>query len=192
MIEDEIKLYEGDKIVLPHSAFDIDDLEEVDFEVEEHHPSPLDWSISLEERLAQTTDMETLCSLINELADMGCEVSMKQEVKDGAPLVRVLDVEYIEDKGGLEGLASFLSRGKYRIHYLPYPEVGEEEGSLYPYEVKTTELPTYMSFWVRYDREAVNYRVDHGDEDALTYYHDSFLLKVRAARANGEIPSLVF
>ena len=53
---------------------------------------------------------------------MGCEVSMKQEVKDGAPLVRVLDVEYIEDKGGLEGLASFLSRGKYRIHYLPYPE----------------------------------------------------------------------
>jgi len=191
-IEDEIKLYEGDKIVLPHSAFDIDDLEEVVFEVEEHHPSPLDWSLSLEERLAQTTDMETLCSLINELADMGCEVSMKQEVKDGAPLVRVLDVEYIEDKGGLEGLASFLSRGKYRIHYLPYPEVGEEEGSLDLDEVKTTELPTYMSFWVRYDRGAVNYRVDHGDEDALTYYHDSFLLKVRAARANGEIPSLVF
>src|SRR5262249_29902715 len=40
MIEDEIKLFEGNKIVLPHSAFDIEDLEEVGFEVEEHHPSP--------------------------------------------------------------------------------------------------------------------------------------------------------
>ena len=192
MIEDEIKLYEGNRIVLPHSAFDIDDLEEVDFEVEEHHPSPLDWSLSLKERVAQTTDMETLCSLINELADIGCEVSVKREEKDGAQLVRLLDVEYISDKDGLDGLASLLSRGKYRIHYLLYSEVGEVEGPLNQDEVQVTELPTYMSFWVRYDREAVNYRVDHGDEDALTYYHNNFLPKVRAARANGEIPSLVF
>ncbi len=191
MIEDEIKLYEGNKIVLPNSAFDIDDLEEVVFEVEEQHPSPLDWSLSFEERMARTTDLETLCSLMNELADMGCEVSMKQEEKDGAPQVRVLDVEYINDKDGLDGLASFLSRGKYRIHYLPFPG-GGEEGPLNADEIKTTELPTYMSFWVWYDREAVCYRVDHGDEDALTYYRSSFLPKVRAARANGEIPSLVF
>ena len=192
MVDDEIKLYEGDRIVLPHSAFDIDDLEEVVFEVEEHHPSPLNWSLSLEERVAQTTDMETLCSLINELADMGCEVSMKKEVSDGAPLVRVLDVEYIDSNDGLDGMASFLSRGKYRIHYIPFPEVGEVEGLLKPDEVETTELPTYMSFWVWYDREAVNYQVDYGDEDALTYYHTYFLPKVRAARANGEIPSLLF
>ena len=46
MINDEIMLYEGNRIVLPHSAFDIHDLEEVDFEVEEHHPSPLDWSLA--------------------------------------------------------------------------------------------------------------------------------------------------
>ena len=180
------------KIVLPHSAFDIDDLEEVVFEVEEHHPSPLNWSLSLEARVAQTTGLEALCSLINELADMGCEVSVKQEVKDGAPQVRVLDVEYVNDNDGLDGLASFLSRGKYRIHYLPFPEDGVEEGPLKPDEVKTTELPTYMSFWVWYDREAVCYRVDYGDEDALTYYRTTFLPKVRAARANGEIPSLLF
>jgi hypothetical protein len=49
-----------------------------------------------------------------------------------------------------------------------------------------------MSFWVQYDREAVNYRVDYGDEDALTYYHNNFLPKVQAARVNGEIPSLLF
>ena len=192
MIEDEIKLYEGDRIVLPSTAFDIDDLEEVVFEVEEHHPSPLNWSLSLEERVAQTTDLETLCSLINELADMGCEVSVKQEVKDGAPLVRVLDVEYIDNNDGLDGLASFLSRGKYRIHYLPFPEGGEEDRPLDPEEVKTTELPTYMSFWACFDREEVCYRVDYGDEDALAHYRTSFLPKVRAARANGEIPSLLF
>jgi hypothetical protein len=39
MVEDEIKLYEGNKVVLPNSAFSIDNLEEVGFEVEEHHPS---------------------------------------------------------------------------------------------------------------------------------------------------------
>ena len=49
-----------------------------------------------------------------------------------------------------------------------------------------------MSFWVWYNQEAVRYRVDHGDEDALTYYRTGFLPKVRAARANGEIPSLLF
>jgi hypothetical protein len=192
MIEDEIKLYEEDRIVLPHSGFVIDDLEEIVFEVEEHHPPPLDWSLSFEERLAQTTDMKTFCSLINELADMGCEVSVKREEKDGAPQVRVLDVEYINNKDGLDGLASFLSRGKYRIHYLPFPEDGEEEGPLKPDEVQTTELPTYMSFWAWFDRGAVCYRVDYGDEDALTYYRTTFLPKVRAARANGEIPSLLF
>jgi hypothetical protein len=192
MVDDEVKLYEEDRIVLPNSAFDIDDLEEVVFEVEEQHPSPLDWSLSLEERVAQTTGMETLCSLINELADMGCEVSIKKEVRDGAPLVQVLDVEYIDSTDGLNGMASFLSRGKYRIHYLPFPEVGEVEGLLNQDEVQVTELPTYMSFWVQYDREAVNYRVDYGDEDALTYYHNNFLPKVRAARANGEIPSFLF
>ncbi len=192
MIEDEIKLSEQNKIVLPHSAFNIDDLEEVVFEVEEHHPSPLDVSLSFEERMEQTTHLETLCSLINELADLGCEVTMKQEKKDGAPRVQVLDVEYINNNDGFDGLTRLLSRGKYQIHYLPFPEDGEEEGPLHPDEIKTTELPTYMSFWVWYNREAVRYRVDHREEDALTYYRTSFLPKVRAARANGEIPSLVF
>jgi hypothetical protein len=28
---------------------------------------------------------------------------------------------------------------------LPFPEDGEEEGPLYPDEIQTTELPTYMS-----------------------------------------------
>lgn len=190
MVEDEIKLFEGNTIILPHSAFSIDDLEEVVFEVEEHHPSPVDWSLSLEERINQTTRMEMLCSLINELADMGCEVTMKQENKDGAPLVRVLDVEYINDNDGFDGLTRLLSRGKYRIHYLPLAE--EDEEALTLDEVQTTELPTYMSFWVWYSREAVLYRVNHGDEDALTYYRTSFLPKVQAARANGEIPSIVF
>ncbi len=138
--------------------------------------------------MEQTTDLETLCSLINELADMGCEVSMKQENKDGAPQVQVLDVEYIENNDGLDGLSSLLSRGKYKIDYLPFLE----EGPLHSDEVQTAELPTYLSFWVWYNREAVRYRVDHRDEDALTYYRTSFLPKVRAARANGEIPSLVF
>ena len=191
MIEDEIRLYEGNKIVLANAAFDIEDLEEVVFEVVEHQPSPLDWSLSSQERMAQTTHMETLCSLINELADVGCEVTIKEEKKDGAPQVRVLDVEYIDNNEGLDDLASFLSRGKYKIHYVPLA-LDEEEPFSNPYEVKTTELPTYMSFWVWYNQEAVRYRVDHGDEDALTYYHTSFLPKVRAARANGEIPSLVF
>jgi len=63
MIEDEMKLYEGNKVILSHSAFNIDDLEEVGFEVEEHHPSPLDISLSFEERREQTTNLETLCSL---------------------------------------------------------------------------------------------------------------------------------
>ncbi len=192
MVDDEIKLYEGNKIVLPNSAFSIDDLEEVIFEVEEHHPSPLDSSLSFEGRIKQTTGLETLCSLINELADMGCEVTTKEENKDGAPQVRVLDVEYINSNDGLDGLTSFLSRGKYRIHYLPLPEDGEEEGSCDLDEVRTTELPTYMSFWVGYNREAVRYRVDHRDEDALTYYRTSFLPKVRAARDNEEIPGLLF
>mgnify|MGYP007135458478 CR=1 FL=1 len=191
-IEDEIKLYEGDKIVLSHSAFNIDDLEEVVFEVEEHHPSPFDFSLSLEERIEQTTNLETLCSLINELADMGCEVTMKGEKKDGAPQVQVLDVEYINNTDGFDDLTSLLSRGKYKIHYVSFPEDGDEEGPLYRNEIKTTELPTYMSFWVWYNQDAVRYRVDHRDEDALTYYRTSFLPKVRAARANGEIPSLLF
>ena len=191
MVEDEIKLSEGNKIALPHSAFGIVDLAEVVFEVEEHHPSPLDWSLSSEERMAQTTNLETLCSLINELADMGCEISMKKEEQDGAPRVQVLDVEYINDKDGFDSLTSLLSRGKYRIRYLPFAE-GAAEGSLNPDEIQTTELPTYMSFWVWYNQEAVRYRVDHGDEDALTYYRTGFLPKVRAARANGEIPSLLF
>jgi len=192
MIEDEIKLSEHNKIVLPKSPFDIEDMEEVVFEVEEQHPSPLDVSLSFEERMEQTANLETLCSLINELADMGCEVSMKKEVQDGAPQVQVLDVEYINNNDGFDGLTSFLSRGKYQIYYLPFPEDGEEEGPLNPDEVKTTELPTYVSFWVWYNREAVRNRVDHGDEDALTYYRTSFLPKVRAARANGEIPSLLY
>lgn len=192
MIEDEIKLYEGNKIVLPNSAFDIEDLEAVGFGIEEHHPSPLDVSLSFEERIEQTTDLETFCSHINELADMGCEVIIKENEKDGAPQVRVLDVEYINNNDGLDGLTSFLSRGKYKIHYLPLLEDGEEEESFDLGEVRTTELPTYMSFWVWYNREAVRYRVDHGDEDALTYYRTSFLPKVRAARANEEIPSLLF
>ncbi len=192
MVEDEIKLYEGNKIVLPNSAFHIDDLEEVIFEVEEHHPSPLDVSLSFEDRIKQTTSLETLCSLINELADMGCEVTTKEENKDGAPQVRVLDVEYINNNDGLDGLTSFLSRGKYRIHYLPLPEDGKEEGSFDLDEVRTTELPTYMSFWVCYNQEAVRYRVDHRDEDALTYYRTSFLPRVRAARDNEEIPGLLF
>lgn len=190
VVEDEIKLFEGNKIILPNTAFSIDDLEEVVFEVEEHHPSPLDWSLSIEERIKQTTRMATLCSLINELADMGCEVTMKQENKDGAPLVRVLDVEYIDDNDGFDGLTRLLGRGKYRIRYLPLAE--EDEESLTLDEVQTTELLTYMSFWVWYNREAVLYRVNHGNEDALTYYRTSFLPKVQAARANGEIPSLVF
>ena len=49
-----------------------------------------------------------------------------------------------------------------------------------------------MSFWVCFDREEVCYRVDYGDEDALAYYRTTFLPKMRAARANGEIPSLLF
>lgn len=61
--------------------------------MEEHHPSPLDVSLSFEERMEQTTHLETLCSLINELADMGCEVTMKKEIKDGAPQIQVLDGE---------------------------------------------------------------------------------------------------
>lgn len=190
-IEDEIKLYEGNKIILPNSAFGIEDLEEVGFEVEEHHPSPFDASLSFEERIEQTTNLETLCSLINELADMGCEVTMKQENKDDAPQVRVLDVEYINNNDGLDGLSSLLSRGKYKIHYLPFPE-DEEERPLNPDEIKTTELPTYLSFWIWYNQEAVRYRVNHGDVDALTYYRTCFLPKVRAARANEEIPSLLF
>ena len=192
MIEDEIKLYEENKIFLPNSAFSIENLEEVGFEIEEHSPSPLDVSLSFEERTEQTTNIETLCSLINELADMGCEVTTKQENKDGAPQVRVLDVEYISNKDGFDALESLLSRGKYRIHYLPLLEDGEEEGLINPYEVKTTELPTYMSFWVWYNQEAVLYRIHHRDEDALTYYRTDFLPKVRAARANDEIPSLLF
>ena len=75
---------------------------------------------------------------------MGCEVSMKQEEQDGAPRVWVLDVEYSNDKDGLDGLTSLLSRGTYRIHYLPFAE----GGSLNPDEIQTTELPTYMSLWV--------------------------------------------
>jgi len=192
MIEDEIKLYEQNRIVLPHSAFNIDDLEEVVFRVEEHHPSPLDFSLSLEERLEQTTDLETLCSLINELADMGCEVATKSETKDGVPSVQVLDVEYINNNEGLDDLKRIFSRGKYRIHYIPLPENGVTEEPIDPDKVKTTELPTTMSFWVWYNLEAVNDRVDHEDEDALTYYRISFLPKMRAARANGEIPSLLF
>ena len=192
MVEDEMKLYEGNRIILPRSAFNIDDLEEVGFEVEEHHPSPLDTSLSFEERIEQTTDLETLCSLINELADMGCEVTMKVEEKDGAPLVRVLDVEYINNNDGLDGLSKLLSRGKYEIYYLPFPEEEAEERSLNPDVVKRTELPTYMSFWVWYNQEAASYRIDHGDEDALTYYHTNFLPKIRTARANREIPSLLF
>jgi hypothetical protein len=90
----------------------------------------------------------------------------------------------------LDGLTRILSRGKYNIHYLPLPEEGE--WSLNPNEIKTTELPTFMSFWVWYNREAVRYRVNHGDEDALTYYRTSFLPKMQAARANEEIPSLLF
>jgi len=104
MIEDEIKLYEGNKIVLPNSGFSIDDLEEVGFGIEEHSPSPFDMSLSFKERMERTTHMETLCSLINELADMGCEVLIKKEKKDGAPQVRVLDVEYIPNNDGLDGL----------------------------------------------------------------------------------------
>lgn len=192
MIEDEIKLYEGNRIVLPHSAFTIEDLEEAGFEVEERHPSPLDWSLSPEERIEQTTNLEMLCSLMNELADMGCEVLMKENESDEARQVRVLDMEYINNRDGFDDLTRVLSRGKYRIHYLPLPEDGEEEKPLYLDEVKTTELPTYMSFWVWYNQEAVSYRINHGDEDALTYYRTSFLPKVRTARANGEIPSLVF
>jgi hypothetical protein len=99
-------------------------------------------------------------------------------------------VEYINNKDGLDGLTSLLSRGKYKIHYIPLPD--DEEEPFNPYEVKTTELPTYMSFWVWYNREVVRYRVDHRYEDALTYYRNSFLPKVRAARANEEIPSLLF
>jgi hypothetical protein len=91
----------------------------------------------------------------------------------------------------LDGLTSILSRGKYKIHYLPLPE-GEEEEPFHLDEVKITELPTYMSIWVWYNREAVRYRVSHGDEDAQTYYHTCFLPKVQAARANEEIPSLLF
>jgi hypothetical protein len=190
MVEDEIKLYEGDKIVLPHSAFGIVDLAEVVL-WKNITPHPSIGLSPYEERMAQTTNLETLCSLINELADMGCEVSMKKEEQDGPPRVQVLDVEYINDKDGFDGLTSLLSRGKYRIHYLLFAE-GAEKGSLNPDEIQTTELPTYMSFWVWYNQEAVRYRVDHGDEDALTYYHSGFLPKVRAARANGEIPSLLF
>ena len=192
MITDEIKLDEENTIVLPHSAFDIDDLAKVVFDVEEYHPSPLDPSLSFEERIEQTTDLETLCSLINELADMGCEVTMKGENKDGAPRVQVLDVEYINNKEGFDGWTRLLSRGKYRIHYIPLPKDGVEERLLDPDEVKTTELPTYMSFLVWYNPDAVCSRIDHGDEDALTYYHTSFLPKIRAARANEEIPSLLF
>ncbi len=142
--------------------------------------------------MEQTTNLETLCSLINELADMGCEVTMKKEDKDGAPRVQVLEVEYINNNDGFDGLTSLLSRGKYQIHYLPFPADGEEEGPFTLDEIQTTELPTYMSFWVWYNQEAVRYRVDHRDEDALTYYRTSFLPKVRAARADGEIPSLLF
>jgi len=191
MVEDEIKFSEGNKIVLPHSAFGIADLAEVVFEVEEDHPSPLDWSLSFEERMAHTTNLATLYSLINELAAMGCEVSMKQEEQDGAPRVQVLDVEYFNDKDGFDGLTSLLSHGKYRMQYLPFAE-GAAKGSLNPDAIQTTELPTYMSCWVWSNQEAVRSRVDHGDEDALTSYRTGFLPQVRAARANGEIPSLVF
>ena len=158
MIEDEIKLYEGNKIMLPNSAFNIDDLEEVIFEVEEHHPSPLEVSLSFEERIKQTTNLETLCSLINELTDVGCEVTMKKETKDSATQVQVLDVEYINNSDGLDGLASFLSRGKYRIQYLPSSE-DEQEGLFDLDKVRTTELPTYISFWVRYNRKEIFKRV---------------------------------
>jgi len=187
MIEDELKLYEGNKIVLPNSAFNIDDLEEVVFEVEEQHPSPFEMSLSFQERMERTTNRETLCSLMTELADMGCAVTMKKEKKDGAPQVQVLDVEYINNNDGFDGLTDLLSRGKYRLHYLPL------ENRPFSFdEIKTSELPTYMSFWVCYNQEAVHYRVDHGDEDALTYYRSNFLPKMQTARANGEIPSLLF
>lgn len=142
--------------------------------------------------MRQTTDMETFCSLINELIDMGCEVTMKSENKDGAPQVQVLDVEYINNNDGFDGLSNILSRGKYRMHYIPLPEVGEAVRLPNPDEVETAELPTYMSFWVWYNYEAVNYRVNHGDEDALTYYHTIFLPKMRVTRANEGIPSLWF
>ena len=187
-IEDEIKLYAGNTIILPHPAFHIEDMEEIGFEIEEQSPSPFDVSLSMKERMEQTTNVETLCSLINELADMGCEVTIKQESKDGAPYVRVLDVEYLNNKNGLDDIERLLSRGKYRIHYLPL----RDDGFLDPYEVKTTELPTSMSFWVWYNREAVRYRVHHRKEDALTFYQTDFLPKVRAARTHDEIPSFVF
>ncbi len=107
---------------------------------------------------------------------MGCEVTTKKEHKYGAPQVQALDVEYINNNDGFDGWAGFLSRGKYRIHYLPFLEDGEE-GLLHLDEIKTTELPTYVSFWVSYSEAAVCSRIDHRDEDALTYYRNDFFAK---------------
>ena len=189
-VDEEIKLYERNGLLLPLAPYGVEDLEKVSFGLHVSHPSIWDFDLPIEEWMKKLTDLKELCFLVNELADMGCHVTIREG--DDSPDMKVYDVEYINRNDELNDSSKRKNQERYKIHYIYLIDQGDGTVTFKPFDVKTAEIPTDLVFWVWFDREDVAERVNHGKEDALTYYRESFLPKMKAARENGEIPSLLF
>ena len=173
MVEDRIAVDEEQHLVVDDEI--IEDVEDALFEV---HAS-ID------------TDIKGFCALLNELADAGYGVQTRVGEEDAI----VLDVEYLDEKEGLKDIERFLSRGKFKILYIPFDSKGLKVREVYQI---AENIPSYHDFYLWYNEEEAHYRLyprstkEETIEDALDYYKSTFIPMVQAARKNGEIPGLIF
>lgn len=175
MIEEKIAVDEQQRLIVDDAT--IEDVEEDALFAS--HASP-------------DTDITTFCALLNELADAGYGVQTHIGKED----VRVLDIEHINDQEGLTSIEKILSRGRFKILYVPFAPEHEVTGKE-AYQV-AENIPSSHDFLLWYNEEEAHYRVyprtpeENLIEDALDYYKTAFVPMIQTARSNGEIPSLIF
>lgn len=131
------------------------------------------------------TNITTFCSLVTELADAGHMI----QVKINGEKVRILEIEPLEI-GKFKALYLSLDEEKNVVSH----EIGDEDPDYYQV---TDDLSFLSDFYASYNEEEARYRLfpldfDTTQEDAYELYERLFLPRMQAARANGEIPGLIY
>ncbi|GLV61109.1 hypothetical protein KDH_79260 [Dictyobacter sp. S3.2.2.5] len=151
----------------------IDDIEDVLFELS---ISPSD------------CDIERFCKLITELADAGHIV----QAKVGEDEVRILELEAL-GAGKLKALYIFIEDAERSLDV----DENQDQDIEDTFYHESDELTYLADFYVTYDEEEARFRLyppgfNEDLEDAVDLYQRIFLPRMRAARAYGEVPGLIY
>ncbi|GCE07726.1 hypothetical protein [Dictyobacter aurantiacus] len=151
----------------------IDDIEDVLFELSVAPPD---------------CDIERFCKLITELADAGHIV----QAKVGEDEVRILELEPL-DTEKLRAIYVFIEDAERSLDV----DENQDQDIEDTFYRESDELSYLTAFYVTYDEEEAHFRLYPSNfnedlEDAVDRYQRIFLPRMRAARAYGEVPGLIY